>query len=68
MQKDRFGLRTLLPGGEKRLVLDEIHRYPRWRNLVKGLYQVHLGERDYVASGGTRVLPFRTFCKELKLP
>ena len=30
-------------------------------------FMQHLGERDYVA-GGTRVLPFRTFCAELGMP
>ena len=41
--------------------------YFRQRTPIRNFYQVHLGERDYVA-GGTRVLPFRSFCKELKLP
>ena len=41
--------------------------YFRQRTPIKNFYQVHLGRRDYVANG-TRVLPFRTFCRELKLP
>ena len=41
--------------------------YFRQRTPIARFYQVHLGERDYV-SNGTRVLPFRTFCKELDLP
>ena len=41
--------------------------YFRQRTSIKNFYQVHLGERDYVSSG-TRILPFRTFCSELKLP
>ena len=41
--------------------------YFRQRTRIEDFYQVHLGERDYV-SGGTRVLPFRTLCKELALP
>ena len=42
-------------------------RYFRQRTGIVDFYQVHLGERDYL-SKGTRVLPFRTFCKELGLP
>ena len=41
--------------------------YFRQRTPIEDFYQVHLGERDYV-SNGTRVLPFRTLCKELALP
>ena len=41
--------------------------YFRRRTGIADFYQVHLGERDYL-SDGTRVLPFRTFCKELELP
>ena len=41
--------------------------YFRQRTPVMDFYQVHLGERDYV-SKGTRVLPFRTFCREMALP
>ena len=41
--------------------------YFRQRTSIKNFYQVHLGERYYVSSG-TRILPFRTFCSELKLP
>ena len=41
--------------------------YFRQRTQIADFYQVHLGERDYV-SKGVRVLPFRTFCRELALP
>lgn len=41
--------------------------YFRQRTPIADFYQVHLGERDYVA-GGTRVLPFGVFCAELGMP
>ena len=41
--------------------------YFRQRTRIADFYQVHLGERDYVANG-TRVLPFRAFCTEFALP
>ena len=41
--------------------------YFRQRTQISDFYQVHLAERDYI-SNGARVLPFRTFCRELALP
>ena len=34
----RTVLRAELPPGEPLVVLDEVHKYARWRNLVKGWY------------------------------
>ena len=42
--------------------------YFRQRTEIPAFYQVHLGKRDYVSNDGTRVLPFRIFCRELALP
>ena len=39
----------------------------RERTPIRDFYQVHLGSQDKRA-GGTRVLPFRTFCNELGMP
>ncbi len=42
--------------------------YFRERTDISRFYQVHLGHKDYGnAEHGTRVLPFKTFCKELPL-
>lgn len=44
-------------------------RYFRERTGINRMYQVHLGEKDYGSeSTDTRVLPFATFCRELKMP
>jgi hypothetical protein len=37
------------------------------RTKIRKFYQVHEGNRDFEKSG-VRVLPVRTFCKELQLP
>ena len=37
------------------------------RTNIPMFYQVHTGTRDYVKKG-IRVLPFRTFCREIQLP
>jgi predicted AAA+ superfamily ATPase len=43
--------------------------YFRERTSIPRFYQVHLGTKDYGdAEADTRVLPFATFCRELKLP
>ena len=41
--------------------------YFRQRTQIEDFYQVHLGTRDYL-SNRTRVLPFKRFCQELRLP
>ena len=44
-------------------------RYFSERTDIPMFYQVHLGERDFTeASTQVRVLPFTSFCKELKMP
>lgn len=44
-------------------------RYFRERTTIPRFYQVHLATADYgSATSGTRVLPFATFCRELRLP
>ena len=52
-------LRGNLPANESLVVLDEIHKYPRWRNLVKGLYDTR-GRPDFFSRDrvrATRSLP-----------
>ena len=43
--------------------------YFRQRTPIPQFYQVHMGTKDFLhGSTGIRVLPFETFCKELKMP
>ncbi|MFN0117521.1 MAG: ATP-binding protein [Elusimicrobiota bacterium] len=43
--------------------------YFQERTPIPVFYQVHLGEKDFIHSTtGIRVLPFATFCKELRMP
>ncbi len=48
-----------LPGGERLVVLDEIHKYSRWRNLVKGLYDSEKSTRRFVVTGSARLDHYR---------
>ena len=48
-----------LPAGEPIVVLDEIHKYARWRNLVKGLYDTQKSFRNIVVTGSARLDHYR---------
>jgi predicted AAA+ superfamily ATPase len=51
--------RLELPPGEPLLVLDEIHKYARWRNLVKGIYDTERARRRIVVTGSARLDYYR---------
>ncbi len=48
-----------LPGDESLLVLDEIHKYPRWRNLVKGFYDTQGDHVSFLVAGSARLDHYR---------
>jgi predicted AAA+ superfamily ATPase len=48
-----------LPPGEPLLVLDEIHKYARWRNLVKGIHDTEKSRRQIVVTGSARLDYYR---------
>jgi predicted AAA+ superfamily ATPase len=48
-----------LPPNEPRVVLDEIHKYPRWRNLVKGLYDTRPPGQSFLVTGSARLEVYR---------
>jgi len=47
------------PPGQKLLVLDEIHKYRRWRNWLKGLYDKTKSKRQYLVTGSARLDLYR---------
>ena len=51
--------RLELPPGEPLIVLDEIHKYARWRNLVKGIYDTEKSRRRIVVTGSARLDYYR---------
>lgn len=51
--------RAELPAGERLLVFDEIHKYARWRNLVKGIYDTERSRRRIVVTGSARLDYYR---------
>ena len=48
-------LKGELPPKEKCLVLDEIHKFARWRNLVKGFYDTNKTTRSFLITGSARL-------------
>lgn len=48
-------LRGELPPNEAIIVLDEIHKYARWRNLVKGFYDTKKSDVSFLITGSARL-------------
>jgi hypothetical protein len=48
-----------LPVGQPLVLLDEIHKYVRWRNLLKGIYDTEKTRRKIVVTGSARLDYYR---------
>jgi hypothetical protein len=48
-----------LPAGEPLLLLDEVHKYARWRNLLKGIYDTEKSRRRLIVTGSARLDYYR---------
>src|SRR3989338_3830517 len=48
-----------MPSGEKIVLLDEIHKYARWRGLVKGLYDTQRSKLAILVTGSARLDYYR---------
>lgn len=48
-----------LPANQKLIVLDEIHKYKKWRSLVKGFYDTQKSSRQFLVTGSARLDFFR---------
>ncbi len=51
--------RAELPPGQPLLLLDEVHKYARWRNLVKGIYDTEKSRRRILITGSARLDYYR---------
>lgn len=47
------------PAEEDILVFDEIHKYTRWRNLIKGIYDTYKSEYKILVTGSAKLDHFR---------
>ena len=48
-------MRGELPSNQPIIILDEIHKYARWRNLVKGFYDTMKSETSFIITGSARL-------------
>ena len=48
-----------LPWGQPRVIFDEIHKYTRWRNLMKGLYDKNKSAISFIVTGSARLDYYR---------
>jgi len=52
-------LQGKIPRNQSLLLLDEIHKYARWRNLVKGLFDKHRSRLSILVTGSARLDYYR---------
>ncbi len=52
-------LRGEIPANQPLVVLDEIHKYRGWRNLVKGFYDTHRSTKQFLITGSARLDYYR---------
>lgn len=48
-------MRGELPSNQPVVILDEIHKYARWRNMVKGFYDTRKSEQSFIITGSARL-------------
>lgn len=44
-----------IPSEEPFLIFDEIHKYLKWRNLIKGLWDQHKAKKQFLVTGSARL-------------
>lgn len=52
-------LNKIWPASERLIVFDEIHKYARWRNLVKGYYDTQRRHHSFLVTGSARLDHYR---------
>jgi predicted AAA+ superfamily ATPase len=48
-----------LPAQEKIIILDEIHKYKNWRNLIKGFYDTYKNSKKFIITGSAKLDHYR---------
>lgn len=52
-------LREQIPEGQPLVVLDEIHKFARWRGLIKGFYDTRKSVQKFIVTGSARLDYYR---------
>ncbi len=59
-QPDRKKLTSgVLPGEDSLLIFDEIHKYKKWKNLIKGIYDLYKNKYKILVTGSARLNIYR---------
>jgi len=48
-------MRGELPSNQPVIILDEIHKYARWKNLIKGFYDTQKSDTAFIITGSARL-------------
>lgn len=48
-------LKGELPTDQSRIIFDEIHKYLRWRNLIKGFWDQYKSKKSFLVTGSARL-------------
>ena len=48
-------IKGILPAEENFIILDEIHKYDGWRNLIKGFYDRYKNKKQFLVTGSARL-------------
>jgi predicted AAA+ superfamily ATPase len=59
VQVRSFLMKGELPASQPVIILDEIHKFARWRNLVKGFYDTRKTETAFIITGSARLDHYR---------
>ena len=55
----RLILNGQFPSRQKLIIFDEIHKYARWRNLIKGFYDKYKNRKSFLVTGSARFSHYR---------
>ncbi|MFN0117727.1 MAG: ATP-binding protein [Elusimicrobiota bacterium] len=47
------------PGDAKLIILDEVHKYKKWKQLIKGAYDTHKHHFSFIVTGSARLNLYR---------
>jgi predicted AAA+ superfamily ATPase len=47
------------PSSERLIIFDELHKYARWRNLIKGFYDTQKHSHSFLVTGSARLNHYR---------
>jgi len=57
-QRDKI-LNKIWPANQKLIIFDEIHKYARWRNLLKGYFDTQKESHSFLVTGSARLDHYR---------